>query len=265
MTWPRLISQTWKTRRLPAEADRLSRTWIDKNPDYEIRLFDDADSRAVVAEVAPFLLDLYDAAPLPVMRADMFRYAVVYRDGGIYADVDMECLKSIAPLANLSPCLLSVEAQLSKVRTRELGYAAPFQIANCIFAAAPRQTFFLAALKRIQSLMGTRNSIDVGDVEDVTGPRMLSRLFFEAPWPHVSVAPQILLMAPLNYPDVWPVNRNMYARHRTFGTWKTQRPAISFSRVIIERNRLPNPFPRSMAVSSRELVPPRLVTLPGSQ
>jgi inositol phosphorylceramide mannosyltransferase catalytic subunit len=240
---PKRLSQTWKSRALPSDAARLVQDWRGRHPDWDIRFFDDADCREVVRSVAPERLDLYDRLPFGVMRADVFRYAVVLRDGGVYADIDMECLRPIDDLLEVDACLLAVEARLGRTRTRELGYAAPFQIANCIFAAEPGHPFVRAALDRAFARVAAVPVPSRDEVEDLTGPRMLTRLFFERTWPGVSLAHPITLMAPLFYPTDAPFGRNIRTRHRTFGTWKAASPAPSLTRRWIERNRLVCPFP----------------------
>ena len=249
---PTLFTQTWTSRTLPPQAARLRETWIARNPDFACRLFDDEACEALVAATFPEHLDAYRALPFPIMRADVFRYAAIFRDGGLYADIDMECLRPVGALLSEADCLLAVEAVLGRRRTRELGYASPFQIANCVFAAVPRHPFFLAAVRRACALAQRHLSPGRADVEDITGPRMLTRLFFEGGWENVSVTPQIALMAPLLYPAVWPLNRSMFARHHTFGTWKEKRK-IPLSRRWIERNRLPNPFPPRLSVPAARL------------
>ncbi|MAW85486.1 MAG: hypothetical protein CMJ42_03035 [Phyllobacteriaceae bacterium] len=240
---PRLLSQTWKSDRLTGEAARCRDSWLRLNPQLNYRLHDDSASRAVVADVAPEFLAVYDALPFPVMRADIYRYAVIHRDGGLYADIDMECLRPLPDSLFATGCLLAEEARLTRRRMAELGYPAPVQIANCIFGARPGHPFFLAALQRAFTLAQAAPHADRSAIEDITGPRMLTRLFFEQAWPDVSVTPNVVLMAPLHYPYIWPVNRNMYARHRTFGTWKEKLGRKALSRTWIERNLQPNPFP----------------------
>jgi mannosyltransferase OCH1-like enzyme len=249
---PKILSQTWKSRDLPADAARLVEGWRRLNPEFEFRFFDDAGCRAVMAEAFPQFLDAYDALPRPVMRADVFRYAVVHRDGGVYADIDMECVKPVAPVLASGECIVSVEAHLGATRQAELGYASGVQIANCIFAAAPGHPFFRRAVERAFELFAAHDPSAPAPVEDITGPRMLTRLLSDEPRPDVTVLPQIVLMAPLGYPDIWPFNRHVHARHRIFGTWKGEAAATSLWRRFIERNRWPNPLPPGLGKLLRE-------------
>jgi mannosyltransferase OCH1-like enzyme len=248
---PKILAQTWKSADLPTPAAELQRGWRSLNPDFAYRFYDDAQCREVIAETFPQHLAAYDSLPHSVMRADLFRYAVIYRNGGVYADIDMECLRPIGGLLSEASCLLSIEAHLGRTRQRELGYPEALQIANCIFAASPREPLFREAVDRGIVLFESLNRTLPLSIEDITGPRMLTRLFFERSRPHVTVLPQIVLMAPLSYPNIWPLNRHMHARHQTFGTWKTGSQHLSPLRKLIERNCLPNPLRRNLPRSIR--------------
>jgi len=239
---PRLITQTWRTTALPAPAEAFAASWRTKNPDFTWRLFDDEACAALVAEVAPEYAADYRDFPFPVMRADFFRYAAVYRDGGVYADIDMECVRPIGKLLDIAPVVFSVEAHLTERRRAELGYTRPSQVANCIFAARPGHPLLRQAMDRAVELVRRRATTAKADIEDLTGPRMLTRLFFERARPDIALLPQIYLMPPRHYPDIWPLNRNVHARHHFFGSWKpaARRP---LSRVWIERDLWPNPWP----------------------
>jgi hypothetical protein len=62
----------------------------------QFTLMNDTEAAAFIsnfygAEVAK----LYEAYPLGVMRADFWRYAILYAHGGIYSDIDTQCLKPL--------------------------------------------------------------------------------------------------------------------------------------------------------------------------
>lgn len=243
MPLPRFLTQTWKTTRLPAAAAALRSEWARLNPTLTLRLFDDDSARAVLAEVAPQYLGAFDAMPFGVMRADIFRLAVLWRDGGVYADIDMEPLRPLPETLFTRACSLSIEAHLGRRRQHELGYRQPVQIANCILAARAGHPLMGAALTRAFELFEQFPAPERDRIEDITGPRMLTRLLQERAWPDVWIGSQIQLMAPLDYPNIWPVNRHIVARHRTVGSWKApDAPRRGLLRRWIERNRPVNPF-----------------------
>lgn len=239
---PQLISQTWRSPSLPDGIQALCDGWKRLNAEFEYRFFTDDDCAKVVEDVSPEHLKAYLSFRHPVMRADYFRYAVIYRDGGLYADIDMECLRPVGPLLKTDGALLTVEALVTRARQAELGYARPYQVANCIFAAVPRHPLFRDAMDRCIELNRKYGTVRQSEIEDVTGPRMLTRLHFEDSHRDIRVLRQIHLMAPLHYPSLWPVNVNMHARHRCRGSWKTELEKSSLARRWQERNRWPNPF-----------------------
>jgi mannosyltransferase OCH1-like enzyme len=247
---PARLIQTWKTEALPEAAREFQDRWRQFNPSLTLCFFDDTACRALIADVAPQHLTDYDSLPFGVMRADVFRYAALYRDGGVYADIDMEPLQPLPPDFFLHRCMVSVEARLTRRRQHELGYRTPFQIANCIMAAAPRHPFWLAAMTECFVLNAANPAPQRADIEDITGPRMLTRLFDRGLWPDISVMPRLMLMPPLQYPRRWPINRHMVTCHQAHGSWKAPTEAISLHRKLIERHRLTNPFRRPQAIDA---------------
>ena len=110
---PRLIWQTYRTLPLPPKPAEISGSWALKNPGWEHRLVDDEGARAVLETHFPSdrvrfgnlsLLEAYDAFPLGVMRADTWRYAVLFALGGVYADVDASC---VMPISDWLPSAVS--------------------------------------------------------------------------------------------------------------------------------------------------------------
>jgi hypothetical protein len=94
---PRIIHQTF-SRPLPEElADNLDRI-RDQNPTWEHRFYDDQEqldftSESYGSEIAEYLERIrpgYGAA-----RADLFRYLLLYRCGGVYLDVKSRSLQPL--------------------------------------------------------------------------------------------------------------------------------------------------------------------------
>ncbi len=238
---PKIIHQTWKDNNFPEKFRAWQHSWIYNHPDWEHRFYTDEDCITFIRKVFPGWLDTYEQYREPVQRADLFRYLIIYHCGGLYADMDMECFKSINSLLENKSCLFSTETYLTNKFQKELEYPEPFQVANCIFAAEPNHPFFEHLLKRVKTLSSTSIQND-NDVEESTGPRMLTHLFYNIPGEirsMVTLLPQINLMSPNFYPNIFPINLNMYARHHCSGTWKKNKKRLSFKRHLIERNHLP--------------------------
>jgi mannosyltransferase OCH1-like enzyme len=94
---PKVFHQIWVgPDPLPAEFEAYAQTWRDHHPGWEYRLWGEDSLPAMRNR------DLYDAAEDLVpehsvwqFRADVLRYEILWSYGGVYVDVDFECL---APL-----------------------------------------------------------------------------------------------------------------------------------------------------------------------
>jgi hypothetical protein len=242
---PHILHQTWRSTDLPPAFAQWRRRWLDLHPRWEHRFYDDDDIRRIVADRASHLTTVFEALPRPIVRIDLFRYLIVHLDGGLYADMDMEPYRANDDLLAAPACVLSVEAKVGRRYQQRLGYPQPWQMANCIFAAAPGHPFLAALIDRVARVATTPVHRD-DDVEDIAGPRMLTRLLYELPASQrgkLRVLPQIHWMAPWEYPRIGPLARLIYTRHATSGTWRAPTAtSASWRERLTARNRLPNPF-----------------------
>lgn len=247
---PQAIHQTWKTRHLPPTLARYHASWLHFNPHWQVHFYDDQACLEFVRDAYPEFLPVYQGFAHTIQRADFFRYLIVYHYGGLYADIDMECLRPLGPLDSHSAAIFSVEEQITQQRQRELGYREPFQIANCIFATAPQHWFLERLIEQVVQVAHQPAQTNAA-ILSTTGPWSLTRLYFalepEAQQ-QLTILPQIYWMPPTSYPNWWPLNSNMVARHHFMGSWKSEdAKRLGLYRRWIERSRLPNPWPRRRA------------------
>lgn len=103
-SFPRKIWQTWKVNPLSFEERDLScaRTWTAKNPGYRYEVLTDNNDLYYVETHfgpeglnRPDIVDMYRALTAKIIKADLLRYLVMYVDGGVYADIDVEALRPL--------------------------------------------------------------------------------------------------------------------------------------------------------------------------
>ena len=95
---PRIIHQMWRDEEVPARFRAWQTGWQSRHPDWDYRFWTDATLEDFVAERFPALLRIYHRYPEGIMRADFARYLLLEHFGGVYADLDAECLASFEPL-----------------------------------------------------------------------------------------------------------------------------------------------------------------------
>ncbi|KAH7342436.1 nucleotide-diphospho-sugar transferase [Rhexocercosporidium sp. MPI-PUGE-AT-0058] len=102
--FPKKIWQTWKVDALAFEERDLSRarTWTAKNPGYRYEVLTDNNDIYYVEQHfgpeginRPDIVDMYRSLSARIIKADLLRYLVMYVEGGVYADIDVENLKPI--------------------------------------------------------------------------------------------------------------------------------------------------------------------------
>ncbi|KPM33884.1 hypothetical protein AK830_g12688 [Neonectria ditissima] len=97
--FPAYIWQTWKHS--PDNPDFQFRdqeaSWTDEHPGFVHEVITDEVAvnllRLLYAPI-PEVIEAYNAMPLPVLKADFFRYLILFARGGIYSDIDTYAIQS---------------------------------------------------------------------------------------------------------------------------------------------------------------------------
>ena len=164
---PKIIHQTWKTRELPEDYARYVDTVRAHHPHWEYWLWTDADNRAFIASHFSWFLPTFDGYRHHIERVDAVRYFILLHYGGLYVDMDMECLRPVDPLI-LSGAERELHFSLLASPTVENTI-----IANALMAARPGHPFFAYLTRRLPYLV--ERDVTFADVFDNTGPEMLTR------------------------------------------------------------------------------------------
>lgn len=182
---PRLIHFTWKTQELPRQMAAYYAQWQRLHPGWEVRLWTDASMRDFVAESYPEFLAVYDGYPRMIQRADAFRYLVLGKLGGIYADLDVEPLQSCEPLLGLG-CFVGVEP-LEHIAEDRVHQGVPILLSNAFMGSVPHHPAFEQICKLMPRLLDQ-------EIFYSTGPSMLTAAVLHMPWQE---RPRLLM------PGVW--------------------------------------------------------------
>ncbi|MGQ9365932.1 glycosyltransferase [Azospirillum sp. A39] len=221
---PRIIHQLWKGPDVPDRFRAFQDGWRRHHPDWDYRLWTDADIAAFVAGAFPDLLGVFEGYAQPICRADLARYLILKRFGGLYADLDFECLKPVDGLIAGASLAIGLEPEshlaLGKAAARGMSKI----LCPSLIASAPEHGFWDHVLSHVRRHAGE------ADVLDATGPFLLTRAFDD-----YRGADPVTLLAPASvYPadkeECWQgrlldverweaVTRDAYALHHWDGTW----------------------------------------------
>ena len=88
---PKKIHQIWIGGEVPEKFKALMQTWKEKHPDWEYRLWTDKDIGGFAFEEP----EAFFRAENLGAKSDIWRYEILYQEGGVYVDIDFECIKPL--------------------------------------------------------------------------------------------------------------------------------------------------------------------------
>jgi hypothetical protein len=107
---PRLVHFTVKDKdNLKPHQVVTMASWAFFNPGHSLMLFDDDDVREFMTSYYPELLPTFDGLGSPVERTDMWRYLVLCRMGGVYADSDVVAARPMSDWVQDAGLLVGIE------------------------------------------------------------------------------------------------------------------------------------------------------------
>ncbi|CUM65008.1 uncharacterized protein PRCAT00002627001 [Priceomyces carsonii] len=106
------IWQTWKVsldhKEFPLKYKNFQSSWSEKNPDYVHHILSDSECHEFVNQAystVPDVAEAYNIMPKSILKADFFRYLVLFARGGVYSDIDTVDLKLIDTWVSLNEML----------------------------------------------------------------------------------------------------------------------------------------------------------------
>ena len=226
---PQLIHQTWKTGEVPPEFRGFQRTWLDHHPDWRYRLWTDEDNRNFLQNHYAWFLPIYDTYRVPIKRADAIRYFLLWHYGGLYVDLDMECLQPVGSLLKDKEIVLGLEPPGHLEQDILAAYSLNRLVCNAFMASPPGHPFWKLV---IEEMVAARH---LPGILDATGPILLTnayekysekqRIFLE---PHEKVYP-------IDAKEAWcgkandphyreQIKKEAYTIHHWAGTYYRNRP-----------------------------------------
>lgn len=99
MPIPKVIYQTWKTKDLHENCIKIRDNIQKLNPDYEMKLYDDEDIDAFIKNnFDDYTYSCYSKLNVGAGKADFWRYCILYKNGGVYLDMDAVILRPLDEL-----------------------------------------------------------------------------------------------------------------------------------------------------------------------
>lgn len=230
MTVPPIIHQTWKTAEVPAAFAAMQASWRAHHPGWRYRLWTDEDLLRLVERRFPRLRAIYLGYRNPISRPDLARYLLLFAFGGVYADLDSECLRPVGPLIAGVACAVGLEpaAHLALDVVAERGFTR--LLGPSFMASAPGHPFWRHVIRAAVAARREPGPLDA------TGPFLLTRAYETFPdRAGVTLIPAARVH-PVTREDCWEgrirdpafwaaATAEAFAVHHWAGTWFKGEPA----------------------------------------
>jgi mannosyltransferase OCH1-like enzyme len=160
---PAFIFQTWNTKKLPLKMYLAINNIKKNNPRFKHFLFDDNDCREFIKNnFNPEVLHAYDTLIPGAYKADLWRYCILYKYGGIYIDV------KYLPINNFKLVNLLEKEHL----VLDIGGK---NIYNAMMVCKAGNQILLQAINQI--VLNVKNKFYGNGYLDPTGPGLLAKFF----------------------------------------------------------------------------------------
>ena len=227
---PRIIHQVYEDLAGPPEQLlEISKSWVKKHPEWEYRFWNKHAIENFLETEFPEFIPYYRDFPFDVQRWDAIRYLILYRYGGVYADMDYECFEPLDTLLMDSTCCMGMEPAENAVTHHK-----KMIIGNALMASVPGHLYFKQI---IQDMMSEKDNLPEYKplvIMETTGPFMVTRIYDEfSDKSQVTLLPAELI-APLTLNEVQEMIKgrksdeiedkieNAFAIHYFFGSWVPQ-------------------------------------------
>lgn len=148
---PNIIHFIWVGSEFPEKYVPIIQSWIDKNPNCIVKIWIDSgipatydfSLKVIFVDINSFEFenrDLFNQERNYGAKSDILRVAILEKEGGIYADIDQECLRSFDSIRHT--CHFAIGIQPLDTNFVQLGIG--------LIASTPHHPILLHAIKKLQ-------------------------------------------------------------------------------------------------------------------
>jgi len=163
---PLNIYQTWHTKDLPPLMKKTVNQIIYSNPGFNHQLFDDNDCRNFIKDNFDInVLNAFDSLIPGAYKADLWRYCILYKKGGIYLDI------KYVPLNGFNFINLTEKEHWVLDKDKNGIY-------NALMVCKPNNEILLKAINKVVD--NVKNRFYGSNCLHPTGPTMLAEFFTQS-------------------------------------------------------------------------------------
>ena len=163
---PKIIFQTWTNLDISEKLQKIIDTWKINNHDYEYFLYDNVMCRNFILENFSIdVINAYDKINTGAFKADLWRYCILYKYGGFYADIDTLCIGKIDDFINESTdYIIPIDLNVDNEK---------YCLFNAFIGTVPNNPILLSCITQI--VHNVKNDILPRFKLDIAGPGLIGK------------------------------------------------------------------------------------------
>ncbi len=199
---PKIIHQIWIGSEFPEKYKKFQKSWLDNHSNWQYRLWTDKDIESFKMKNK----ELFDKAENYGEKADIWRYEILERFGGLYVDTDFECFKPFDVLHHLYDFYAGIEPM-------EVKYAG---ISNALIGSKAHHPILQKCIEKLPHSFKKYPHTQVK-----TGPLFLTRVFLQyaETIPRIIGFPQTFFYPCCSKFDKPGIPDEAFAMHYYAGSW----------------------------------------------
>lgn len=175
MKIPKIIHQIYDCpSSVPDTLYQVSDSWRKEHPTWKYCLWDHEAIQKFLSDNCSKFIPIYKSFPYNKQRWELLRYLILYHIGGLYVDMDYECLQPMDSLLKARLCCLGLEPAEHAKR-----FGKQRLIGNAMLAAVPRHPFFERIIEKISHPANNRQQTGTWLISQTTGIEMLNNQYEE--------------------------------------------------------------------------------------
>ena len=185
---PKIIHQIWwqGENNIPKTYPDYRSSWKNKNKDFNYIFWDQNTIEKLVDNYFPFIKNKFNSLSKMIQKIDIAKYMILYHYGGIYVDIDSECLKPINNLIKTfdKKKILLTEFNLNPLeKLLAFGKTKGVVVQNGFMGSTRSHTFWLHCLKVFENedMNKKKYETQLKYIFRTTGPGLLTESYHSYP------------------------------------------------------------------------------------
>lgn len=159
---PKIIHQIWIGKEIPKEFADYINSWKQKHPDWQYKLWTQNDIEKFGFKNKQYILDSRNPGEI----SDLMRYEILHRHGGVYVDMDFECLQKLDELHHIYDFYICIQPLDSDLLQLGIG----------IIGSVPKHPMLKQVINGIAKNWENKNYKSMATAR--TGPIYMTRMFY---------------------------------------------------------------------------------------